>query len=51
MDNGILQIAISKPAGMVTRVSYNGNDNLLEVRNDETNRGYLNGYCYYEFAI
>lgn len=42
MDNGILQVTISKPEGMVTGVSYNGIDNLLEVRNDETNRGYAN---------
>ncbi|KAL3504972.1 hypothetical protein ACH5RR_034813 [Cinchona calisaya] len=40
MDNGILQITISKPAGIVTGICYKGIDNLLEVLNDEENRGY-----------
>ncbi|GMJ15234.1 hypothetical protein like AT4G24430 [Hibiscus trionum] len=40
MDNGILQVTISKPGGIVTGVSYQGIDNLLEIRNEESNRGY-----------
>ncbi|XVE60634.1 hypothetical protein DITRI_Ditri05aG0143500 [Diplodiscus trichospermus] len=40
LDNGILQVTISKPEGMVTGVSYQGIDNLLEVRNGESDRGY-----------
>ncbi|XP_021903474.1 probable rhamnogalacturonate lyase B [Carica papaya] len=40
MDNGILQVTISKPDGIVTGIEYNGMDNLLEVRNEEDNRGY-----------
>ncbi|XP_016467717.2 uncharacterized protein LOC107790313 isoform X2 [Nicotiana tabacum] len=40
MDNGILQVTLSVPAGIVTRIKYNGVDNLLEILNDETNRGY-----------
>ncbi|XWS25409.1 hypothetical protein CRYUN_Cryun27aG0065700 [Craigia yunnanensis] len=40
IDNGILQVTISKPEGIVTGVSYQGIDNLLEVRNEESNRGY-----------
>ncbi|KAK8600954.1 hypothetical protein V6N13_059306 [Hibiscus sabdariffa] len=40
MDNGILQVTISKPEGIVTGVSYQGIDNLLEIRNEESNRGY-----------
>ncbi|XVF64926.1 hypothetical protein PTKIN_Ptkin09bG0205800 [Pterospermum kingtungense] len=40
MDNGIVQVTISKPEGIVTGVSYQGIDNLLEVRNEESNRGY-----------
>ncbi|OWM67696.1 hypothetical protein CDL15_Pgr019197 [Punica granatum] len=40
MDNGIVQVTLSNPEGIVTGISYNGIDNLLEVRNDESNRGY-----------
>eukprot|EP00249_Psilotum_nudum_P013399 c24306_g2_i1 orf=194-1318(+) len=40
LDNGIIQITISKPGGLVTGIRYAGIDNLLEVGNTETNRGY-----------
>ncbi|XP_028802217.1 uncharacterized protein LOC114757360 isoform X1 [Neltuma alba] len=40
MDNGILQVTLSNPEGIVTGIRYNGVDNLLEVLNNENNRGY-----------
>ncbi|VFQ62268.1 unnamed protein product [Cuscuta campestris] len=40
MDNGIVQVTLSNPEGIVTGIRYNGMDNLLEVLNDESNRGY-----------
>ncbi|CAJ2643126.1 unnamed protein product [Trifolium pratense] len=40
MDNGILKVTLSNPEGIVTGIEYNGIDNLLEVLNEESNRGY-----------
>jgi len=40
MDNGIVQVTLSNPGGIVTEIRYNGVDNLLEVLNKESNRGY-----------
>lgn len=39
MDNGLVRVTLSNPEGIVTGVSYNGIDNLLEVLNEESNRG------------
>ncbi|XP_035542839.1 uncharacterized protein LOC109021169, partial [Juglans regia] len=40
LDNGMLQVTLSNPQGFVTRIRYNDIDNLLEVLNEESNRGY-----------
>ncbi|GAB4839481.1 hypothetical protein Ancab_029005 [Ancistrocladus abbreviatus] len=40
LDNGILQITLLNPEGSVTRIRYNGIENLLEELNGESNRGY-----------
>lgn len=39
MDNGILRVTITKPDGIVAAIKYNHIDNLLEIANDESNRG------------
>ncbi|XP_019053046.1 PREDICTED: probable rhamnogalacturonate lyase B [Nelumbo nucifera] len=40
MDNGILQVTLSVPGGIVSGIRYKGLDNLLEILNEEENRGY-----------
>lgn len=40
IDNGILQVTLSNPEGIVTGVRYNSLDNVLEVLDNENQRGY-----------
>ncbi|RZC68328.1 hypothetical protein C5167_031589 [Papaver somniferum] len=40
MDNGLVQVNISNPYGLVTGVQYNGIDNLLESINEFNHGGY-----------
>ncbi|KAK3016426.1 hypothetical protein RJ639_006193 [Escallonia herrerae] len=39
MDNGFVKVTLSTPEGLVTGISYKGVE-VLENRNEETNRGY-----------
>ncbi|OVA03491.1 Rhamnogalacturonate lyase [Macleaya cordata] len=39
MNNGLVEVTLSKPGGFVTRINYNGMDNVLEYRNHHENRG------------
>nr|GMD51544.1 probable rhamnogalacturonate lyase B [Ipomoea batatas] len=40
MNNGILSVSLSVPDGLVTGISYQGINNLLETKNPENDRGY-----------
>ncbi|KAI3926778.1 hypothetical protein MKW92_014140 [Papaver armeniacum] len=44
MDNGLVQVTLSSPSGIITGIQYNGIDNLLEALNKEDNRGYWDLY-------
>ncbi|KAG9440118.1 hypothetical protein H6P81_020283 [Aristolochia fimbriata] len=40
IDNGIVTLTLLNPEGSVTRIRYNGIDNLMQLNARETNRGY-----------
>ncbi|KDP37920.1 hypothetical protein JCGZ_05359 [Jatropha curcas] len=40
IDNGIVQVTLSKPGGFVTGIKYNGVENILETKRKENDRGY-----------
>ncbi|XP_065872226.1 probable rhamnogalacturonate lyase B isoform X2 [Euphorbia lathyris] len=40
VDNGFVQVSITIPEGFVAGIQYSGIPNLLEVLNDESDRGY-----------
>lgn len=44
MDNGLVRVIFSNPGGDVIGIKYNGIDNLLAIKNDENNRGYVRTY-------
>lgn len=41
IDNGLLQLTLSNPGGLIRGIQYNGMDNLLELHNQDLNGGYL----------
>lgn len=41
LDNGLLQLTLTKPGGHLIGISYNGLDNLLELSNPQLNGGYI----------
>lgn len=51
MDNGILQVTLSKPDGNVTGIKYNSIDNVLEVDDKETHRGYIVSLSFSNFDL
>ncbi|KAG5543772.1 hypothetical protein RHGRI_016505 [Rhododendron griersonianum] len=40
IDNGIFQLTLSNPGGIVTGIRYGGIDNLIELRNKDLNGGF-----------
>ncbi|OWM85559.1 hypothetical protein CDL15_Pgr028982 [Punica granatum] len=40
LNNGIVQLTILKPQGFLTGIKYGGMDNLLDLKSDESSRGY-----------
>ncbi|KAJ8765648.1 hypothetical protein K2173_014770 [Erythroxylum novogranatense] len=40
IDNGVVQVTFSKPAGDIIGIQYHGIDNVLEIQNANRNRGY-----------
>nr|DAD23394.1 TPA_asm: hypothetical protein HUJ06_024857 [Nelumbo nucifera] len=40
LDNGLVQLTILKPSGLLTGIKYGGMDNVLDLKQSESNRGY-----------
>jgi hypothetical protein len=49
IENGVFELTLSNPDGIVTGVRYNGVDNLMEILNNEDNRGYVLYFFNYYF--
>lgn len=41
IDNGIVQITLTNPGGLLKGIKYGGIDNLLELHNQDLNGGYF----------
>lgn len=51
IDNGLLQLTLSNPGGLIRGIQYNGIDNLLELHNQDLNGGYLTSLFGQAFPI
>lgn len=40
ISNGVLQLTLTNPGGILTEIQYGGIDNLLELNNPSLNGGY-----------
>ncbi|XP_057794196.1 probable rhamnogalacturonate lyase B isoform X2 [Salvia miltiorrhiza] len=40
IDNGLVQLSLSNPGGLIRGIQYNGIDNLLELHNQDLNGGF-----------
>ncbi|VVA21570.1 PREDICTED: probable rhamnogalacturonate lyase [Prunus dulcis] len=40
LDNGLVKLTILRPQGYLTGISYGGMDNLLDIKSNESSRGY-----------
>lgn len=50
IDNGILQLTLTNPGGIIRGIKYNGIDNLLELNNKDLNGGYVHGSLFCVFG-
>lgn len=50
LDNGLLQVTLTNPGGLIVGIRYNGLDNLLELNNPVLNGGYVSVFSVHIIA-